>query len=272
MKVEEGYLEIDNANLYYEIAGTGPPLVLIHAGVADRRQWENEFVHFAAKYRVLRYDMRGYGKSNPVEGEYSHMGDLIAMLAWHNFHESLTIIGSSMGGSLAMDFAIAHQSKMKALVMVGSGPSGLQLEVDTHPKDKDAEAAHKAGDLDLLAELEAQIWFDGMGRNAQEVNQQMRELALEMNRLALSHEAKKLGKREVNTETPAFELLDKVTLPLLVIVGEHDDPYSHAAADYMIEEIPSAKKVVIADAAHLANMDHPEEFQNIVHSFLSDIV
>lgn len=271
VETESGFVGVGDASLYYELAGEGQPIVLIHAGVADSRQWSNEFAYFAQDFRVLRYDLRGYGKSSPVEGEFSHMGDLIALLDHHGFNEPLVLIGCSMGGSLAMDFALAHPSRVKAVVMVGSGPSGLHLDVPAHPKETEAEEAYKAGELDLVAELETQIFFDGMGRTAQQVNQDMRKLALEMNRLALSHDAKKLGKRLPNADTPAAERLGGLTVPVLTIVGEHDEPYSQAAADYIVENTPSARKAILEDAAHLANMDHPDQFQSIVRSFLDEI-
>ena len=118
MEAESGFVRSGNASLYYELAGEGQPIILIHAGVADSRQWNNEFAHFAQDFRVLRYDLRGYGKSSPVDGEFSHMGDLIALLDRHGFHQPLVLIGCSMGGGLAMDFALAHPPKVKALVMV----------------------------------------------------------------------------------------------------------------------------------------------------------
>jgi pimeloyl-ACP methyl ester carboxylesterase len=132
VETEAGFVAIGNVNLYYEIAGNGQPLVLIHAGVADSRQWNNEFVDLSQDYRVLRYDLRGYGKSCPVDGEFSHMGDLIALLDKHQFHQPLILIGCSMGGSLAMDFAFEHPSSVKTLVLVSSGPSGLSLDVPSH--------------------------------------------------------------------------------------------------------------------------------------------
>lgn len=270
MKLRSGFVAISNANLYYEVAGQGQSIVLIHAGVADNRQWNNEFADLASDFRVARYDMRGYGKSTPVDGEFSHMADLTALLEHLDFSEPTVLIGCSMGGSLAMDFALANPSQAKALVMVGSGPSGLALDVPGHPKFAEAEEAYEAGDLELLVELEAQIWFDGLGRTAEQVNQEMRKLALEMNRLALTHEAKRLGKRLADAETPAAEQLDWLRIPVLVIVGEHDIPYSHAAADYMIERLSFARKVIIKDAAHLANMDHPDEFQHAVRAFLEE--
>jgi 3-oxoadipate enol-lactonase len=99
----------------------------------------------------------------------------------------------------------------------------------------------------------------------------MRKLAYEMNRKALDYEAKELGKRLPNTETPAFDRLTDLDIPVLVIVGAHDTPYILAAADYMAEKLPSARKVRIEDAAHLSNMDHPDEFQTIVKAFLESL-
>jgi pimeloyl-ACP methyl ester carboxylesterase len=200
------------------------------------------------------------------------MEDLIALLDRLRFHQPVVLIGCSIGGSLALDFALAHPSRVRALVMIGSGPSGLRLDVPGHPQQEDAERAYQAGELDLVAELEAQIWFDGMGRTPQQVNRDMRNLALEMNRLALSHDAKKLGKQLADTDTPAAERLDELKIPLLVIVGEHDIPYPHAAADHLVDNIPSARKVILEDAAHLPNMDHPDQFQSAIRSFLDEFV
>jgi pimeloyl-ACP methyl ester carboxylesterase len=99
----------------------------------------------------------------------------------------------------------------------------------------------------------------------------MRKLLLEMNRIALSHEVKQLGKRLPNTQTPAFDRLGDLHIPVLIIVGAHDLPFTLAAADYMTEKIPSARKVIIEDAAHMPNMDQPQEFQRIVKDFLGNL-
>jgi 2-hydroxy-6-oxonona-2,4-dienedioate hydrolase len=271
LQTESGFARIGNANLYYEVAGKGQPFVMIHAGVADSRQWNNEFTRFAKHFRTVRYDLRGYGKSEPVDGEFSHMGDLIALLDVLGIRERLIIMGCSMGGGLAMDFALAQPSSVKALVMVGAGPSGLKLNVQSHPKSAAAETAYDAGQLDLVAELETQIWFDGMGRTPDQVNQAMRMLAYDMNRLALAHDAKHLGKRLPDADSPAAEGLATLDVPVLVIVGAHDTPYMLAAADYMAQTIRSARKVIIEDAAHLSNMDQPDEFQRIVEAFLDGL-
>ena len=270
-QTKSGLANIDNAQIYYETAGKGMPLVMIHAGVADSRQWNNEFAFLAQNYQVIRYDMRGYGKSEPVDGEFSHLGDLISLLDTLELHEPLVMMGCSMGGGLAMDFALTYPSRAKALIMVDAGPSGLELDVATPSKFAEAEKAFEAGNLDLVAEIETQIWFDGMDRTPEQVNQAMRKLLCEMDRIALSHEVRQLGKRLPNTQTPAFDRLTALDIPVLVIVGAHDTPYILAAADYMIEKIPSVRKVIIEDAAHLPNMDQPHEFQEIVKDFLEGL-
>jgi len=270
-QTKSGFANIDNAKLYYETAGKGIPLVMIHAGVADSRQWNNEFAYFAQNYQVVRYDMRGYGKSEPVAGEFSHLGDLISLLDTLELHEPPVVMGCSMGGGLAMDFALTQPARVRALIMVDSGPSGLELDVPTPAKFAEVEKAFEAGELDLVAELETQIWFDGMDRTPKQVNQAMRKLLYEMDRKALSHEVKQLGKRLPNTQTPAFDRLTALNIPVLIIVGASDTPYMLAAADYMIEKIQSARKVIIENAAHLPNMDQPHEFQGIVKAFLEGL-
>ncbi len=270
-QTKSGFANIDNAKLYYETAGKGIPLVMIHAGVADSRQWNNEFAYFAQNYQVVRYDMRGYGKSAPVAGEFSHLGDLISLLDTLELHEPLVVMGCSMGGGLAMDFALTQPARVRALIMVDSGPSGLELDVPTPAKFAEVEKAFEAGELDLVAELETQIWFDGMDRTPKQVNQAMRKLLYEMDRKVLSHEVKQLGKRLPNTQTPAFDRLTALNIPVLIIVGASDTPYMLAAADYMIEKIQSARKVIIENAAHLPNMDQPHEFQGIVKAFLEGL-
>jgi pimeloyl-ACP methyl ester carboxylesterase len=268
-QTQSGFVNIDKAKLYYEVAGMGTPLVMVHAGVADSRQWDNEFAYFSHRNQVIRYDMRGYGKSEPVDGEFNHMSDLVSLLDALGVHGPIIIMGCSMGGGLAMDFALTYPARVKALIMVDSGPSGLELDVPTPSKFADADKAYESGDLDLLAEIETQIWFDGMGRTPEQVNLTMRNLLYEMNRLALSHEVKGLGKRLPNTETPAFDRLESLNIPVLIIVGSHDTPYILAAADYIKEKVKLANKIIIEDAAHLPNMDQPQEFQRAIEKFLS---
>jgi 3-oxoadipate enol-lactonase len=107
-----------------------------------------------------------------------------------------------------------------------------------------------------------------MGRDPTQVDQDARRLALDMNRIALANESSVAATRLPDSDTPAVERLDQLDLPVLVIVGSHDIPYMLAAADFMEAHIAGARKVVMEDAAHLANMDHPTIFRQAVEAFL----
>ena len=266
-----GFAPINGAQLYYETAGNGVPFLMIHAGVADHRQWNNEFAHFADSFRVARYDQRRFGRSEPVPGAFSYLGDLTAIIDFLELDGPLVLMGCSMGGGLAIDYALAHPDRVAALILVGSGPSGLELDVPTPDLFAQAEAAYEAGDLDKVAEIETQIWFDGPTRAANQVNPAMRALAYEMNRMALTHEAKGIGERVAGTPEPSAGRLAELTMPVQVIIGAHDIPYLRGAADYMMAHLPDARLSTIADGAHLPNMDRPAEFRQIVSGFLQDI-
>lgn len=269
MNIKSGFADVNGAQLYYEIVGTGDTFVMIHAGVADSRQWNREFDYFAQRYRVIRYDARGYGKSEPVDAEFSPLADLTALLDSLEVYQPVILMGCSMGGSLAMDFALAYPARAKALIMVDSEPGGLELDVPIPDKFTEAQKALDARDWELLAEIETQIWFDGENRTPDQIDQAARQLAYEMNRLALAHEAKGLGKRQPNIQPAAVERLHELQLPVLVIVGANDIAYMLATADYMVKHIPHAEKAVIENAAHLPNMDQPTEFRRVVSDFLS---
>jgi len=215
--------------------------------------------------------MRGFGKSEPAEGEFTHLDDLTKLLEHLNLNQQVVIVGCSMGGGTALDYALENPQNVRALVLVDSAPSGLQIDLPTPPKFKLVEQAAKTGSLEMVSEIETQIWFDGDRPKAQ-VDQQMRQLAYEMNLIALRHDEKELGTRLPNSNTPAVERLSEITIPVLAIVGEHDIPYMHAAVEAMRKNIPNYRDVKIANAAHLPNMDQPAEFESVVRDFLETVV
>ena len=162
-KPQSGFAPSDGARLHYEIVGHGEPLVLVHAGIADGRMWDGQIAAFARRYRVIRYDMRGFGRSAMVEGPFSHHGDLRAVL------DSLAIeravfVGCSMGGRTIIDLALEHPERVSALVPVGSALSGFDAGEDPPEQWEELVAAEAAGELGRVSELEVQIWVDGPHR------------------------------------------------------------------------------------------------------------
>ena len=269
-----GFADVNGANLYYEIAGIGQPVVLIHAGVSDHRQWNSDFAPLAEKHRVLRYDTRGYGKSEPTEGDFTNMGDLLALLDFLDITEPIVLVGCSMGGGMAIDTAVAHPDRVKALVVMGSEPSGYDVDVDMpeiEAKWKEANEAFEAGNYDRTTEIDIEIWFDGMSRKPEDMNAELRQLAYDMNHIAIMNYAAIPNEPKKNIDPPAVERLDALTMPMLVIIGSLDIPFLQLAADYMVEQIPQAKKFVMENTAHLPNMEQPEVFQKAVIDFVDNL-
>ena len=132
--LKSGYVSSGAAKIYFESAGSGRDLVFVHAGVSDSRMWDPQFDAFAASYRVVRYDHRGFGKSKMAEGAYALRDDLFAVVR-HLGIAKATFVGCSMGGGTVIDFALEHPEMVTALVLVGSGVNGLndpsQLSPDT---------------------------------------------------------------------------------------------------------------------------------------------
>lgn len=270
--LEQGSAPVNGASLYYEIAGQGQPLVFLHAGVADRRLWDGQFTHFAARgYRVLRYDMRGYGNSAPVPGDYSHLEDCLGLLDVLGI-QAAVLVGCSMGGGVAIDLTLTQPERVRALALVGAAPNGLNLDVPESPKFAEAEAAYHAQDWDRLLELETQIWFDGEGRSPAQVNPDARALAVEMNRIALANERSGIaGKAKPGLSPAAAERLAELRLPLLLLYGTHDDIYIRTAARYMGEQLPQAQVLEMANTAHLPSLEQPAEFNRILEGFLAGL-
>ena len=118
MVEDEGRVRVNGAELYCEIGGEGRPLVLLHDGLPDRRVWDDRFVAFVPRYRIIRYDRRGYGKSSAPDRPFSDVSDLHRLLR-HLSVDDAYLLGMSNGGKVALEFALEHPGMVAALVLVG---------------------------------------------------------------------------------------------------------------------------------------------------------
>src|SRR5215212_9417574 len=185
---ETGAAEINGARIYYEVMGEGEPLVLVHAGIADSRMWEPQLAAFADHYRVIRYDMRGFGRTAMVEGPYSHHEDLRGLLDFLDVGRA-HLVGCSMGGGAVLDFALEYPERAGNLVLVGSAVGGFRPDFDPPWQWDELVAADEAGDLERVSELEVGIWVIGPERSPEDVDSSVRDLVWEMNLIALRNEA-----------------------------------------------------------------------------------
>jgi 3-oxoadipate enol-lactonase len=269
------YAPVNNAQIYYETAGDEHPqtVVFAHAGIADSRMWQHQVAPFAEKYRVVTFDTRGYGKSAPVEGEFSLTDDLAGLLD-HLSVQQAVLVGCSMNGMVCMDFTLRWPERVRALVMVASRPYGSgSMDDETVALIKAANAAggdEDNPDLDKINAGEIDAWVVGVGRTRDQLDPAVLQLALEMNRQALAFEVMELGTPTPPYFTDAADRLNQITTPVLIVYGDHDRAYVTAAADRMAAEIPNARKVLLNGTAHLPNLERPADFNQLVLDFLRD--
>ena len=159
--------------LYYEIAGDGHPLVLIHGGLVNSGLWDDQFEVFAASYRTLRYDVRGFGKSKSPAAYYSNHGDLRDLLDDLGIEQAY-VLGLSMGGAIAIDFTLAYSNRVAAVLPIAAGLSGYRTTTNSALRDE-LNAAYERGDKERAVELSLQMWTDGPHRTPDQVDPSVRE-------------------------------------------------------------------------------------------------
>jgi 3-oxoadipate enol-lactonase len=263
---ESGFAPVNGTRLYYEVAGTGEAVVLIHGFTLDNRMWDDQFAAFATRYRVIRYDARGFGRSAPITEPFSTADDLRGLLDYLNVKQA-HVIGLSMGGRYAIDFTLKYPAMVKSLVPADSGLAGQPIP-NVAKELGPAIAAGKKGDV---AEAK-RIWLShSMFDPAREQPQVAAQLKQIVDDYSGWHFAQGLGAQELAVQPPAAQRLGEIRAPTLVVIGERDLPDLQVIADKLAKEIPGARKVVIANAGHMANMEAPAQFNRVVLEFLAGV-
>lgn len=246
--------------------------VALHAGVADRRAWGSSSDAWAGRgWRVVTYDRRGFGDSEWEAAPHDHVADLVAVLDDRGIDRAV-LVGSSAGGAVAIDAALSHPERVRALVLVASAVSGqteLLGEMTAAERTLDAaiEDAESSGDLDRVNELECRYWLDGPGAPHPRVHGEARALFLDMNGRALRAPA--VGDRRAHP--PAWDRLGALDLPTAVLVGDLDDGDVIAVARKIADEVPGATLTELAGSAHLPMLDAPQRFATVTGEFLSEL-
>jgi len=264
--VQTGFLEANGARIYYEVAGEGEPLLLIHGFNLDTRLWDAQLQAFAQTYKVVRFDIRGFGKTLATDVPYTLYDDVKAVLQGLGI-EKAHVAGLSFGGMVAQEFALAYPQMVSSLILVASGLFG-------HPRSEqrlnDVERFNQVcqrGTTEEALEMTTQMWFDGPGQPVNEQAREARNRFKEINRHAFSLPEFGVG---LETLSPSpIERLEEIKAPTLVIAGGRDYPDFIQIADVLGERITGAKKVILPDSAHIPPMDQPEVFNKLVLEFLA---
>ena len=259
-QTSSGLARVPDPVLFYEEAGRGVPVVLIHGGQMDRRMWDPQFEPWSKDFHVVRYDVRGYGRSATATVPYSDGDDLLALLDGLKIPKA-HLVGLSLGGRIAIDFALEHPERVASLVAVAPGLSGFPSD------DDDAWMAEWRAAQSGGGEAAAELWlkdpFMIPAMEHPELAPKLRQFALENARAWL---ANPLLEKRLNP--PAARRLGDIRVPMLVVVGDRDVPHMKKVADKLAAEVKGAKKVVIPGAGHISNMEKPSEFDGAVLPFL----
>jgi pimeloyl-ACP methyl ester carboxylesterase len=243
-----------SAALATEAHGTGTPdVLLLHAGVTDRRSWRH-VVDALPGARCLTFDARGYGDTTyqPEDG-WSAVGDAVAVLDAYDVG-SAVVVGSSMGGRTAIDLVLTHPTRAAALILIGPAMSGApepSYEPEVLVLDDVWEAAEARGDLATVNAIETRVWLDGPTAPEGRVSGPARDLFLDMNARAL--DADEPGERR--EDAAAWDRLAEIAVPTLVLVGEHDLQYIKANCAHAVETIPGARLVELPGVAHVPHLE-----------------
>jgi len=255
--------------VFAEVAGEGPAIALVHEGICDSRMWDREWEEWSPSFRLLRLDLRGFGRSPLDPGPFAHARDLIALLEEHDLAPA-ALVGVSLGGRVAIEVAVARPELVRALVLVAPGLPGHDWSHELRDAWAEEETAFEAGDLDAALEASLRTWVDGPRRRPEEVDPQVRARVGEMQRRAYELG---LGLEEDEEELLVEDLpqrLGEIRVPTLVLVGEEDQPDMHRIAERLEGEIPGAGRATIPGTAHVPSLERPREFDELVLPFLRE--
>lgn len=266
MKIEKISAVINGKKVYYQTVGSGTPLIFIHADSLDSRMWDNQLKYFSKTHKVVCYDIRGFGKSDiPSDTQYSFhedLNDFFIHLAIKKAH----LVGLSLGGATAIDFALSYPEKVKSLVLADSGISGDGFsrsflkgifKVIKLAKDNKIDAAKIEWlklDIFSYSRKYPSVW--------EPIETMVKDTSC----------YRWFGKnRPLQLEPKAVERLEEIKTQTLILVGEYDIEDFQRKAKLLNSKIKNSRLEIVSDAGHLSNMDNPGEFNRKVDDFLSKI-
>jgi len=265
-------ITVGGATLVADDDGAGPVVVLVHAGIADRRMWApvaRDLV--AAGLRVIAYDLRGYGESSLPDESFAHHDDLAGLLAALDVPRAV-LAGCSFGGRVAIDATLAHPDVVSGLVLIGSVYSGSTWSDEFRAAQDTCFGGIADEDLESQAAAEVRFWVVGPHRRAEDVDPALLRFAEELDRRALAAETA-LDDRDVRElDPPAAGRLGEIGVPALVLTGGGDVPDIQRLAAELATGIPLAQRAgSIPGAAHLVPLERPHEVAAAILSVVSPL-
>jgi pimeloyl-ACP methyl ester carboxylesterase len=247
------------SGLFYEVSGTGEPVVFIHAFSVDRRMWQPQIAVFEKHFRVVRYDLRGHGRSASPTSSYAGYEDLREVLDALKIDRA-TLVGLSAGSEIALNFALAYPDRVLRLVLTSSGLGGYVS--GPFPWAVPPFQAAAGGDPERAANLWADTPIMALRRNVAE-RDRLRTLVTDNWRLWT------LRRLEQPLAPPVVKRLAEITVPTLVVTGDEDLPHIWDIAAVITRGVAGSRQVVISGAGHFVNLDDEARFNESLSTFLA---
>jgi pimeloyl-ACP methyl ester carboxylesterase len=271
---ESGFAEVNGTKLWYEVAGLGEPILFIHGNFGDLRHWDFQVESLSKLYKVIRYDVRGYGKSAlpDTAQSYRDCDDIKALMDYLEI-EKANICGVSMGSGIAVDFALAFPDRCISLIPIGPWANGTGVgKYRTTATDSMFTVFGET--LKLLRSDGPKAATDYWWMGNHEIKTTVQEERTLDSLLIMGYQYSWWGflnpsKRMVHS-TMGITELSSITLPTLIVTAEFDIEACKEVADLMQQQIANSKLISIEGAGHLMNMDNPTEFNRIIQEFVGN--
>jgi pimeloyl-ACP methyl ester carboxylesterase len=267
------HIEVPGGRLRVVDEGDGPPVVLLHAGIANLRSWDAMVpLLVAAGYRVVRYDQRGFGETVTEAVPFSNRADAIAVLDALGIGRA-ALVGNSRGGVIAFDTAAEFPDRFVAVVGVAAGFGGY--EATATPEEMAAMEANdeleyaEPPDVPAIADAMVRFWVDGLGQSPDRVPSAIREAIRAQQTDILRPD--RVNGEPIPLDPPAEARLSSLTMPILAVAGRLDSSEMTDIARHIAAAAPNARAVIWEDVAHMIGMEQPERLATLVDEFLAPL-
>lgn len=260
-------VNVPGGRIVGEATGNGAAVLLLHAGVADRRMWNSIVPALSADYLTVRFDFRGFGESPPSTEPYRTADDVGAVLDALDI-PAAHLVGASMGGTAAMEFALAAPDRALSLSLLATGLPGHDYGQEMIGYFTAEEDALGRGDIEAVVDLNLDVWVRGTGRGWSDRTRSVADELRDPLRIIASNQAE-MEDLEEEADLPARENLERLVLPTLVVIAESDPADLVAIGELVAARIPGARTVRMPDTAHLPALERPAETIAALTEFLA---
>ncbi|RCX23185.1 pimeloyl-ACP methyl ester carboxylesterase [Fontibacillus phaseoli] len=264
--MKEGMLNIEGGQLFYTVSGEGEPIVLIHGNFNDHQIWNGQVDFFSAHYKLVRYDLRGYGLSSTPNATFSNIDDLKALIDSLKLR-NIALVGSSMGGGIATDFTLTYPHLVKTLILVAPSINGnpYPMKLLWHGIKNFIHLRLKGRKKAIESFIVNPFWsyFFPPLRKVEARTQLIDNVRNPNNFCRFSPSL------SAAVKPYAFNRLHEINIPTLIIIPDQDHSFNIETAKTLHKRIELSSKITMHGCGHLPFIEAPHEFNQTVFDFLS---